>query len=76
MIRRSCPALRLQNHCGGGSLKNQMKKADKSGAIVALIVGEDEVAEGNLTVKFLREDRPQMSVSVDELIELLNIKIN
>ena len=76
MIRRSCPALRLQNHCGGGSLKNQMKKADKSGAIVALIVGEDEVAEGNLTVKFLREDRSQVSVSVDELIELLNIKIN
>jgi histidyl-tRNA synthetase len=76
IIRRSCPALRLQNHCGGGSLKNQMKKADKSGAIVAVIVGEDEVAEGNLTVKFLREDRPQMSVSMDELIELLNIKIN
>ena len=76
MIRRSCPALRLQNHCGGGSLKNQMKKADKSGAIVALIVGEDEVAEGNLTVKFLREDRSQVSVSVDELIELLHIKIN
>ncbi|MFT7266831.1 MAG: histidyl-tRNA synthetase [Porticoccus sp.] len=76
VIRRSCPTLRLQNHCGGGSLKNQMKKADKSGAIVALIVGEDEMAEGNLTVKFLREDRPQMSVSVDELIELLNIKIN
>ena len=75
VIRKACPALRLQNHCGSGSLKNQMKKADKSGAVVALIVGEDEVASGNLTVKFLREDRPQISMSINELVKLLNDQI-
>jgi len=75
VIRKACPTLRLQNHCGPGSLKNQMKKADKSGAVVAIIVGEDEVASGNLTVKFLREDRPQMSMPIDELVKLLKDQI-
>jgi len=69
-IRESCPFLKLQNHCGGGSLKNRMKKADKSGAKLALIVGEDN----SLTVKFLREDRPQMLVTAKEFVELLNDK--
>ncbi len=41
-LRRALPALRLRSHCGGSSFKNQMKKADKSGAQLALILGEDE----------------------------------
>ena len=58
-IRSECLGLRLQNHCGGGSLKSQMKKADRSGAEVALIIGEDEAAVGRITVKYLREDMAQ-----------------
>ena len=74
-IRESCPFLKLQNHCGGGSLKNRMKKADKSGAKLALIFGKDEAASNSLTVKFLREDKPKMLVTVKEFVKLLNDKV-
>jgi histidyl-tRNA synthetase len=46
--------IRLQNHCGGGNMKKQMKRADKSGAQIALILGEDEIANQTVTVKYLR----------------------
>ena len=49
-------------HAGGGSFKAQMKKADASGALFALIVGEDEVRADEVTLKFLREDRPQVKI--------------
>ncbi|MSQ19519.1 MAG: histidine--tRNA ligase [Betaproteobacteria bacterium] len=49
-------------HCGGGSFKSQMKKADSSRAAVAVIIGEDEVAAGEVTVKPLRLDTPQQRV--------------
>jgi histidyl-tRNA synthetase len=52
---RQQQALRIVQHTGGGSFKSQMKKADKSGARVALIWGEDEVAAQTVTVKSLRE---------------------
>jgi histidyl-tRNA synthetase len=42
-------------HAGGGSFKNQLKKADASGARYALILGEDELAQGVVTVKSLRD---------------------
>jgi len=72
MLRGACPNLRLQNHCGGGSLKSQMKKADKSGAVLALILGEDEVAAGEVAIKFLREDKPQQTLATTDLATLLN----
>ena len=46
-------------HAGGGSFKSQMKKADGSGAALALILGEDEVRAAEVTVKPLRDGRPQ-----------------
>ena len=46
-------------HAGGGNFKSQMKKADASGAALALIVGEDELKAAAVTVKPLREARPQ-----------------
>jgi histidyl-tRNA synthetase len=55
-LRQAQPALRIVQHTGGGSFKSQMKKADKSGARVALIWGEDEVAAQAVTVKPLRDD--------------------
>ena len=55
-------------HAGGGSFKSQMKKADASGALIALIVGEDEVRANELTLKFLRRDRPQIKLRRDSLV--------
>jgi histidyl-tRNA synthetase len=51
--------LRLMVNCGGGSFKSQFKRADKSGARVALIIAEDELARGVVSVKYLRDERPQ-----------------
>lgn len=70
-LRSSFKQLRVESHCGGGSFKSQMKKADKSGATVAVIVGEDEVLSATVGVKFLREERPQQSVKQQDLIEFL-----
>ena len=54
-------------HCGGGSFKSQMKRADASGAKLALIVGEDELRAGEVTVKPLREARAQARVPIERL---------
>lgn len=70
-IRNELPFVRLLTHCGGGNFKNQLKKADKSGADIALIVGEDEAKEGKVAIKFLREDLPQQTLSVQEAIAYL-----
>ena len=71
-LRDQCPTLRIQCHCGGGSFKSQMKKADKSGASVALILAEDEVAAGTATLKYLRDERPQETVPNAKVAEHLN----
>ncbi|MBL4783243.1 MAG: histidine--tRNA ligase [Porticoccaceae bacterium] len=73
-LRTQCPQLRLQNHCGGGSFKNQLKKADRSGADIALIVGEDEAQSGRLTIKYLRQKKDQVTVSIDEAVALINVR--
>jgi len=70
-LRNHCPTLRLQTNCGGGSFKSQMKKADKSGASIALILGEDEAEKNTVGVKFLRQDRPQETVDQDQLANLI-----
>jgi histidyl-tRNA synthetase len=71
-LRKRLPGLRVVNHCGGGSLKSQFKKADKSGAGLALIIGEDEISSDTTAVKFLREDKPQQHMSEEELANLLS----
>ena len=70
-VRDRLPALRLQVHCGGGSFKSQMKKADKSGAVLALILGEDEIQNNTVTVKFLRDNREQQLVTQDSITDFL-----
>ena len=70
-LRREVPGLRLVNHCGGGSMKSQFKKADKSAAGLALIIGDEELASGQITVKYLREDQPQQTLSEQQLLTLL-----
>ena len=71
-LRSDCPEIRLECHCGGGSFKSQIKRADKSGARIALILGEDEAAAGTVGVKYLREDRPQETVAQSDLGRLFN----
>lgn len=75
-LRTDCANIRLEVHCGGGSFKSQIKKADKSGAAIALILGEDEAASGTIGVKYLREDTEQQTVAQADLPELLNKKFN
>jgi len=70
-LRDALPELRLVVHCGGGAMKKQIKKADKSGAEVALIIGENELAEQQVTVKPLRSDAEQKTLGHAELIEYL-----
>jgi len=59
-------------HCGAGSFKSQMKKADGSGAPVAVIVGDDEANAGEASVKTLREEREQFRVPLDRLPEAVS----
>ena len=70
-VREDHPLLHIVQHVGGGSFKSQMKKADKSGARVALIWGEDEVVAQTVTVKSLRESdgarAPQVTVPLEDL---------
>ena len=61
-------------HCGGGSLKSQMKRADASGARYAVIVGDDEAGAGVVSVKPLRESAQQVRASVTEAIDLIKAK--
>ncbi len=56
-------------HAGGGSFKSQMKRADASGAWVAVIVGDDEARAGAATVKPLREEREQSRVPLAGVAE-------
>ena len=74
-LREQCPRLRIEHHCGGGSVKSQIKKADKSGATIALIMGEDEAASGTIGVKYLREDKAQETVAQSELVSVLTTNL-
>jgi histidyl-tRNA synthetase len=66
-LRSDILNLRLLWHCGGGSLKNQIKKADRSGAKVVLIMGEDELAQGQIQIKPLQGQGVQQSISLDQV---------
>lgn len=70
-LRTAIPGLRLQVNCGGGSFKSQMKKADKSGAPLALILGDDEVAQQQVTIKPLRDDRQQIQCAFNDAADQL-----
>lgn len=70
-LRDRLSGLRLQLNCGGGSFKTQLKRADRSGAQFALILGEDEVTTGRVAVKPLRQAGEQMDLPQDRLAEFL-----
>ena len=67
--------LRVELHCGGGSLKSQLKRADRSAARYALILGENELAAAQVSVKNLRADEPQQPVGLTEVAAFLRARI-
>jgi histidyl-tRNA synthetase len=71
-IRNEIPGLKLQVNCGGGSFKSQFKKADKSGAAFAIILGDDEISRGEVSVKPLRNsEQEQQNMSQQQAIKFL-----
>ena len=70
-LRNETPGLNVLLNCGGGSFKSQMKKADKSGAALALILGENEMDADTVTVKFLREQKQQQTINQSDISEFL-----
>lgn len=72
MLREALPGKAVVMNCGGGSFKSQFKKADKSGASYALILGDDEVQQQVVTIKSLRQEAEQQTIPWDQLIEFFN----
>lgn len=70
--RDKVPNIRIQCHCGGGNFKKQMKRADKSNAQIAIILGEDEINNQTATIKYLRTQQEQQSVAFNEVPHLLS----
>jgi histidyl-tRNA synthetase len=72
-LRDAWPQLNLQVNLGGGNFKAQFKRADKSGAPYALVVGEDEVARGVVAVKALRQEAAQEECPMNQISERLGL---
>lgn len=70
-LRNTLTKYRILTHCGGGSFKSQLKKADKTGALIALILGQDEIAQQTITVKWLQKGE-QLSLPQTELSDYLH----
>ena len=70
-LREQRPDLRIQMHLGGGSFKSQFKRADRSGAQLALVYGSSEVADNTVTIKPLRGDGEQVTVTDETLMDTL-----
>jgi histidyl-tRNA synthetase len=72
-LRDAWPDLSLQINLGGGSFKTQFKRADKSGARFAILLGTDELARGVVTVKALRQDLAQEECPITQINERLGV---
>jgi histidyl-tRNA synthetase len=70
-LRSAWPGLKIEMNCGGGSFKTQMKRADRSGAQIALVLGESELSDRRIGLKLLRKDVEQLSVEWSALSETL-----
>ena len=68
-LRSELPHLSTMLHCSGGNFKKQFKRADKSGATLALVLGESEVQNNQVVVKHLLGEAEQQTIDVDNLIE-------
>jgi histidyl-tRNA synthetase len=72
-LRDAWPQLALQVNLGGGSFKTQFKRADKSGAQFALLLGDDEMARGVVAVKALRRETAQEDCPISQISERLGV---
>ena len=72
-LRDAWPDLALQINLGGGSFKTQFKRADKSGAQFAIVLGDDETARGVVAVKALRQELAQEECPMDQISERLGV---
>ena len=70
-LRDEIEGVRVELNLGGGSFKSQMKRADKSNAEYALILGEQELADGRIGLKPLRSTEDQSSIAFEELAQKL-----
>ena len=70
-LRDDLPAVQVELNLGGGSFKSQLKRADKSGAAFAIILGEEEVHSGAAGLKPLRSNEEQSAVRMEDLAETL-----
>ncbi len=70
-LRSALPALKIQANVGGGSFKTQMKRADKSGAAYCLILGEDELRQGQIALKPMQGQAEQQSLPLEALPQSL-----
>ncbi len=75
-LRDQLPGLNLVVNCGGGSMKSQIKRADKSGAALAVLLGGDEVESGEVSIKYLREEGKQIKIAQAELPGLLRDRLD
>jgi histidyl-tRNA synthetase len=66
-LRDAVPGIRIETNCGGGSFKSQLKRADKSGARYAIILGESETERRLAGLKSLRVEQPQIELAWDAL---------
>ena len=74
-LRDEMADVRVVYNCGGGSFKSQFKKADKSGAMVALILGGDEIAQQTVSIKWLRAEAEQQTVAQSAVVAALREKM-
>ena len=74
-LRAQVPGLRLTMDCAGGSFRSQLRRADRAGAVLALILGDDELGKNALSIKPLRENSPQSLCSMEKTVtELLRVR--
>ncbi len=71
-LRERIPGLKLVSNLGGGGFKAQFKRADRSGARVALVLGEDELSSGTITIKDLQGRDEQQTVPLDDVVKILS----
>ena len=74
-LRDELAGVRVETNLGNGSFKAQMKRADKSGARYALVLGEQELADERIGCKPLRSDEEQESIALAELATVLQDKL-
>jgi histidyl-tRNA synthetase len=74
-LRDALPSVKIEMNCGGGSFKSQLKRADKSGAAWAMILGDSEADKRVVGLKSLRVEAEQADVAWDRLADELGVRL-